>query len=384
MAGYIRLPITTDPDTLSEEALDTLATSIPGYVPRDGHLSTWMVLVWSRLLAENRSVASSVADSVFRYFGDSMVGVAPIEAVAATVPSTWTMIDTAGYTVEAGTLVGLRVAGDVLIPFEVVTTFTIAPGASATAAGAVTLRALEAGTKNNGIAAGEAELIDALAFVQSVTTTAATSGGVNAEADDDYLARLRSELQLMSPRPIRAVDFPILARRVANVHRALAIDNYNPADGTFNNERMVTVAVVDADGNPLSTATKDEVDALLEAERELNFIVHVIDPTYTTVNIAFTITTRPEYVATEVLAEAIAAVQNFISPAVWGGGDEVPPVWRTTEGVVRYLEVASAIYRVPGVDDVTALTLNGASADVNLTGVAPLPAANSTVTGTLA
>jgi hypothetical protein len=53
---------------------------------------------------------------------------------------------------------------------------------------------------------------------------------------------------------------------------------------------------------------------------------------------------------------------------------------------VRYLEVATVINNVDGVDHITDLTLNGGTADVPLDGVAPLPAsvdAGTTISGTV-
>lgn len=449
--AYIPLPLNTNPDDLAAEAFDYLIANVPGWLPADGHLETWMTLVWARMQATTRDVTVRTATDIFRYYGEFMIGLTPIAAEFAVVPSTWTMIDTSGYTVPAGTLVGLRVAGDELILFEVVTDFTVPPGSLGTAVGAVQLRALDEGVGSNGIPAGPAELVDSLAFVDTVTTTAVTAGGIDAETDGDYLNRLVQELRLLTPRPILPDDFPVLARRVAGVHRAIAIDNYSPgrtvtdasrtsdsptltsataaftaddvgrsvtgvgipggttiltvtnattiqmsanatstatgATVTFgartNMERAVTVAVVDADGAPLDQATRDEVKNLLESEREINFRVEVISPTYTVVNIAYTITVDTGYEPGAVVAAVDAAVEGFISPANWGGGDENPPVWRTAEDVVRYLEVAAVIYSVNGVRALSSLTLNGAQVDVPLTGVAPLPDAASTVTGSI-
>jgi hypothetical protein len=57
-------------------------------------------------------------------------------------------------------------------------------------------------------------------------------------------------------------------------------------------------------------------------------------------------------------------------------------VWRY-KPTVRYLDLVGAIARTPGVAELTAVTLNDATADVTLAGAAPLPAANPTVTGTV-
>lgn len=372
MTGYIDVPLETDPDALAASALDYLAAAIPGWTPYDGHLEVWQIEAVARMVAEARDVGSTVPTSIFRYFGTSLIGLPSIDDAAATVSSTWTMVDSQGYTVDAGTVVAFRLAGDVLVPFEVVNTFTVSPGNTATLAGQVLLRAVEVGTVGNG-RTGAMELVDALAFVASVVATTVSSGGVDAESDEAYLGRLAYELELLTPRPILARDFAVLARRTPGVHRAFAIDNYNPSNGTTNNERMVAVAVVDEAGANVSAGTKAAVDALLQSYREVNFVVHVMDPTRTTVNVSTTFKPLAGYEIPALEDAVEAAIADFLDPGKFGGGDLDPPEWRTTATVVRYLEVASLVDRVPGVDYVASLTLNGGTSDVVLAGVAPLP-----------
>ena len=121
----------------------------------------------------------------------------------------------------------------------------------------------------------------------------------------------------MTPRPILPQDFAVLARDIAGVERATAIDGYNPADQTTNNERMVTVAVVDADGEALNATIKQQVDDYLESLREVNFIVHVVDPNYTTIDVTFNVKAIPGYTASELEAATEAAIANYLSPANW-------------------------------------------------------------------
>lgn len=370
MAGYIGIPIETDPDVLTDQALDTLIANVPGFNPKEAHLEVQQLEIAGRMHAETRTVARDVPDTIFQYFGESLVNVIPVQAAHATALTTWTMVDNAGYTIDEGTLVAYRVTGDRLVTFETTEARTVAPGS--TTAIEVPIRALEPGAAANGLGPAGLELIDSLAFVTGVAAIAATSGGVDAEADDAYLGRLRDEMRLLTPRFVLAEDAAVLARRISGVHRALGIDNYNPADGTTNNEKMVAVAVVDVNGAALSAAVKAEVDAYLQDMREVNFIVHVIDPSYTGITVDFTVVALPGYDLGDLGDRARAAVRSYLSPAVWAGGGDTPPTWRT-DNVVRYLEVAEVLNRVDGVHYVRALTINGASADVALAGVAPLP-----------
>jgi uncharacterized phage protein gp47/JayE len=480
MAGYIGVPFETDPDVLVAEALDSLIANVPGFDPKEAHLEVWVLEVAARMNAETRNVGRLVPDSIFRYFGESLVSVVPVEAVSATALSLWTLQDDAGYTIEEGTLLAYRVTGDQLVAFVTAEVRVVPPG---TSTASVPIRASDVGTAANGIGTAGLELVDALAFVTSVAADDVTSGGVDAETDAAYLSRLRDEMRLLTPRFVLAEDAAVLARRIVGVQRALGIDNYDPGTdeiqrvtvtdatgGTFTvtfegqttgalgweasaseiqaeleglsnvevgevaaaggplgtaavdvtftaglgvsdrtemtatssltgggaavtlatptegaaastgNEKMVTVAVVGADGLPLSQEIKDEVAAYLQTLREVNFIIHVIDPTYTEVAVTFTVVAESGYDLVDLDTRTEAAVNAYLSAAIWAGGGESPPTWRATDSVVRYLEIAEILNRVEGVDYVSALAVNGDTVNVSLTGVAPLPTVGS-VTG---
>jgi uncharacterized phage protein gp47/JayE len=442
--SYIEPPWETDPDVLIADALDYLTAAIPGWVPHEGNIEVWLIEALGNMVAVARDVGSAVPKSIFRYYGQSLISLPAVEAASATVPTTWTAIDNAGYTIEAGTVVGFQRTGDVVEPFEVVETVVIAPGSLTTAAGEVEVRALNEGADANGLG-GALMAIDSLAWVNTITAVGTSAGGADAETDDEYLDRLAAELQLLSPRPILPPDFAVLARRVAGVHRAVAIDNYEPPEAVPNvtrvnanpgltaalaafvpedegrtlagtgipggatilayvsptqvtmsanatsggvdtvtmgeridQERMVAVGAVDEDGNVVPAGVKTAIKSLLESEREVNFIVHVISPTYTAINVDFTVTIREGYDTADVLTRAEEAVEAYLDPALFAGGAETPPVWRL-ETTIRHLELAHVLYLVGGVDDVTALTINGVAADLVLPGRLPLPTAGAIV-----
>lgn len=379
--GYIDVPIVTDPDQLMADALDEMAAAFPGWVPREGHLEVQLIEVVARIASIQADVASRIPKSVFRYFGKNLVGLPPVDAAYATVQSTWVMVDTQGYTVPAGTVVAFSVAGDELVPFVTLEDFVVSPGGTTTAAGSVALQATEPGSDANGLT-GSMQLVDALAYVSSITATTTSSGGVDAETDDEYLARLAAELELLAPRPILPQDFAVLARRVTGVHRAVAIDGYDPTGPTTDNERMVTIVAVDEDGAAVSGGVQTEIETYLESLREINFVVHTDDPTYTAITVVTTVKMVAGYTASDVEDRIEAAVLAYLSPAYWGGGTETPPAWNSGTDVVRYLEIASIINAVDGVDYITTLTVNGGTSNVTMTGIAPLPDPASTCTAT--
>jgi hypothetical protein len=379
MPEYIDPPIITEPDDLAQEAFAYIEDAMPGWLPAPGNLETWLIESIAQLASELTDVASAVPASIFRYFGATVLGLPPHPAQSATATTTWIARDDAGYTIDPGTLVGIPAAGDELVPFEVMEEFVIAPGGTTIAD--VIIVAAEPGVEANGLSEPP-EVIDPLDWVVSVALDAPTAGGVDAEDDDDYLNRLRELLTLLAPRPILPNDFAVMARTVPGVDRSTAIDLYNADTGDVDEPRCVTVVVADEFGEPVGQAVRDQVDALLQAEREVNFLVFVIDPTYTDVAVDFEITVYPTFDPDATLATAIQAVNDYVSPSSFGQvpyGDQ--PVW-LSDSKVRYLEVAEVLNRAEGVWYVAALELNGGTTDVTLTGVGALPRAGN-ITGTV-
>jgi hypothetical protein len=385
MPDYIAPGIETDPDVIAQLAFDRLGALIPGWEPSETDLVTILLETVSRMAAENRDLASEVPTAIFRYYGATVIDLPPVDEQEATGESTWTMIDNAGYTIEAGTVVNIPAAGDELLAFETDIDVVIPPGQTSTAAGEVTLTALVAGEEANGLT-GTPELQDALDFVATITLTQPTSGGVDAEADSDYLNRLAERLKLLSPRPIVEEDFAILARDIPGVWRATAVDGYNPDNATFNNERMVAVASIDEAGNAVGSTIEAEVDAYLQALREANFIVNTFDPTYTAIGVTFAGVAVKGADPEDVETRAEAAVAEYLSPANWGKvsratatEDEADRTW-VNQTQVRQFEVVALLNNIQGMDYLTSVTLSGGTAsgsDRILAGVAALPTAGA-------
>lgn len=479
MSTYIDVPVVTDPDTLAQDAYDFIQAQIPGWVPNAGNLDTWVIEAIARMAAETSTVASSVPASIFRYFGQ-LVGITPINATPASTTATFTTVDTAGYTIPAGTVVAIAGADGSSVPF-VLTADLVIPNGQSTGIGS--LVALNPGDSGSGLggATVPATLITTIAAIASVTLNAATVGGLDAETDSAYLNRLVGELRLLTPRPILPNDFAVLARNVAGVGRALGIDGYQPTTnevqqlaivatgGTFtltfgghttgtiawnasaatvqtalaalssigagnvscssgplpgspvlitfigalggadqaaitgsatgltgtgkavtittlvtggpasvDNERTISVALLDANGNTVSNTVKGEVQALLDGLREVNFVVNVIDPTFTQVDVSFTVSVLTGFDGPSTVAAVSAAITNFLTPANWGRSPNGDSTTWINNSSVRLLDLAAVIKSVPGVAFITELDLaiHGATlepADVPLAGIAPVP-----------
>jgi len=306
--------------------------------------------------------------------------VPPLTGSPAQGTTTWVMNDPAGYTIPVGTNVGIRDSTGTMQTFQTTADVTIPPGQSATAAGAVVVSALEIGAANNNLGGTNVPitLIDVLDYVQSVTLVSPTTGGTDAELDADYLARLSSRMQRLSQRPILPADFAAMTLDAdPSIARAVAIDGYNPADQTYNNQRMVAIAAIDANGNAVSSTVKTKIDTLLQANREINFIVNVIDPKYTTINVVVTYHVAVGFDTSATDTAITAALNNYFNPANWGKDPTIAQgstsnSWVETPNIY-YNEVIAVVSSVTGVDHVTALTLNTGTTDIVMATPAALP-----------
>jgi hypothetical protein len=120
----------------------------------------------------------------------------------------------------------------------------------------------------------------------------------------------------------------------------------------------------------------------LSAAREVNFLVGVIDPTYSLIDVTVTVKALPNWDPSLVSNSVQVALGSWLNPATWGTlPDDNPQDWTNTP-ILRYLELAQAISNAPGVNYIVSMTfaIHGqtmASSDITLPGVAPLPQAGT-------
>jgi hypothetical protein len=225
MTAYLRIPLPTEPaDVLSDQVTD-LQTRVPGWVGQPGNLDQSLLEVVAFTLATLLDVAGSVQDTIFRELLASLFGILPDDATFATVDSTWTMKDSAGYSIPAATEVKVATAGDTAIGFEVVNTVTVSPGSTITATGGVQLRALVAGSSGSGLS-GTASMVTPIEGPTVVTLVGVSVGGRDAEEDAAFLDRGRKRLQRLTFGLVLPADVEQAILEIDGVSRVLVIDNY--------------------------------------------------------------------------------------------------------------------------------------------------------------
>jgi len=181
--------------------------------------------------------------------------------------------------------------------------------------------------------------------------------------------RLADRLQLQTTTLVTGHDFELMALQVPGVGRATAM---------VNQARQVTVALTDEAGEAITGGTgpgsiKGTVLDLFDDYRQVNTTYSVIDPTYTTINVTATVVSLPDYEPAAIDTACEGAIADWLSPLNWGRprGVEGPTDDWLNDTVVRYSELLRVLAQ-PGVRYVQSATLNGGTADINLTGTAPL------------
>lgn len=367
--AFLVFPYSDTPDAVTARVLDGMRAALPGWVPTEGAPEVALAEEIGREVADVRELATNVSEAVVRNLGSTLYGVAPLPGVAATQTVTLTLTRP-GVTVPAGlTFVGRTSDG---LEVALATTADLTAPAAVSAL-QTTLSATTVGTYANGVPTGALVPATSSDTVVSAVATTISSGGVDPESDASYLDRLVQTLSTLTRTPVLPADFATRARDVTGVTRALALDLYDPATGTTNNARTITLVPLDAAGLPVPAVTAAAVRDLLDGLREVNFQVFTTTPTYTPVQITFSAVAKagsdPDTVRAAIIANALA----LLSPATWGGGDASPPVWTSTNTVRRNL-LLGQLAATEGCAYLSDLTINGASTDLVLAGVAPLPA----------
>lgn len=380
MSIFVEVLTDNSATSLETEAFERLEAAFEEWAPAESGLDTWMVKAFSRIASIVRGQAAELSADAFKKFGESIVNVPPILASPASVGSTWVMVNTAGYTISAGTKLNIASSGESVVAFEVVEDVTIAPGSSETSAGQVILRAVLPGAGGNGLSAAPtaSDSTAATSAATSITLTGVTSGGVDEETEDAYLNRLTEELQLLSLSLIVADDFTKDARSVAGVWRALTLGGYE--NETANKPLDVTVFAVDVNGVALSSLKKEELLARQQDKVPSGVTVFVHDAKYTKVDVTAEVVAITGFEPSAVKASVEGLLASLLSPANWGlppQGDRLSNGWLNAT-IIYVNDLIAEIDRLNGVQRVTSVKIRKHAVgsveakDLTLEGAVPL------------
>lgn len=381
MAEFIDYPIKTDPDDLLSDFIAELRTFWPNWEPNEGSLLYRAAAALCRIIATGTDVAALVPSELFRTVGGSLFKILPNDGTQSAADTTWMMIDNAGYTIPAGTVVSIEG-----VLFETISDAVVPNGTAVITP--VAIRSIDDGaaTANLGTAGGEVRLEEGLAFVLSVTQVGPSAGGGDPETQDEYTVRLVEALSLLTIIPVLAPDLPKVARTVSGVFRATVLDNYDASTSTAGVPGHATVGLQDDAGGIVPSGVKDDVTTLLTAanRRLINAVIHVVDADYTPVDVTVNGIVYPNADIPTVEANVQAAIAAFLDSTAWGRSQDGTETSWINQPVVGLYDLAAAIDQAQGFDRITGLQvgLNGGvqvAADQNLPGVIPLPTVGAIV-----
>lgn len=241
------------------------------------------------------------------------------------------------------------------------TTETINISTSETLEADAYIEAAENGTIYNGVLADSPlDTVDYMMDVEAVSISETTRAGEDREDNDSFEERARSMLSRQTSALVYAEQFRAAALVREEVGRAFPVNNYDAATQTSKTGH-VTVAVTDNTGLPIPPAEREAILAELQSQVVASLVVHVTDPTYTTVNVSVVVEAAPGTNHAEVQAAVRAELERRLDPMRWD--------WWST---ITNLDLASWIDEVPGVARIISVPTA-----ITLTGVAPLPRAGA-------
>jgi hypothetical protein len=363
--------------------LAAMQAAYPDYTPAQGNLEVLQAQVFASWAAAVAQLCNQGASELFRQYGLQLIGLPYQQGVAAQTTVTVTAADTLGHFLPAASQLTLTQSNS-QVGFLTATPLTIPAGQQA---GTVVVIAAQTGVAFNG-ASGPAQLISQTDWVTGVSVTSPAQGGVDPEDDDHYLIRLAATLQTLAPRPITAQDYatisldfqPQAGTDQQQIGRAAAVDGYDPPTNTYGNEREVTVCVTDQLGNAVNQDTMSALQAWLVSMREINFLVNVVAPNYTTLYVSVTVAPAGGWAPQTVAANVQQAVLSYLNPQTFGLPVGVNVGWETQQQV--YLSrVEAVIQQAAGVDHIQAGSLavdvnpqpSNTTQDLLLPGAFPLP-----------
>jgi len=371
---YINIPVEFDETALYNTAVSTVQSAFPEWSPIRGSLVDIILRSCAAMAAVAAEVASNVPFNIFKAFLN-WAGEASQPAVSAEVVLRFTASDDVGHTIPALTPVGL-ISDSVTEAVAFQTGVAVDIPATYTYVDTVCTAILPGAAGNN---LNTVQRADSLTFIDDISvapSNTASHSGMDAETDDAFVNRGAQELETWSKTPILGRDFALLSREIPGVFRCAWIDNYDYPTSTADVERVVTLCPIDANGEEMTPEVRDDIAALMESMRELNFICYVVAPDANGITITADVHCQDPTALSSAESQVEDSLNQFLSPATWGtpttGRGQLVPLWMN-QPWVRFSRVMKAIEDVVDVDFVENLTINAQPQDYQMTGVFPLP-----------
>jgi hypothetical protein len=342
---FVDFPVVTTEEDLADLAIGRLQVEWPDWEPEDSDLAVIQIEALAPLAQNAAEAASNMTSAAFRAYGTKLIGEPYDLGSVAIALLTFTAIDDAGYTADAGFEVNID--GFIFTTVE----DAVIPALSSSVSGVEAHAAFETSDANDLVGDLVTPQTD-LAFVESVSLDGPTSGGADAQDDDEYQDALARQLLLQGKTLVTTRNYELMALEVAGIGRAVAVADVP--------NRSIDVTVInDTDGLAVSGPIKTALGVLYEAYRLTNWTVSIGDADYWVITANVTVKAYPGFDAAA-LGTAIESMLNeYLAPYGYGKLNqfaEADALW-INDPVIRHNKVIDLIGNIPGVDYVVDVTL---------------------------
>lgn len=295
----------------------------PSWSPNAAHIETMLFEAFSLALSGEIVAVNNIAYQVVQQLM-AYEGVYADEGARAGTRVKFTVTPSLNpVTIPAGTRLRLTLDDTVGEAVDLLTEepVTIYPE---TTVGYASAAAEFVGGSANGTPAGVLlTIIDNLPLVETAALYAPLLGGRDPETEADFAARAEAARASLASTLVRPENFQNYATRDPAVGRATVLDRYDPDQPSVVSTGHVTVAVMDSTGEPLTSEQQVTLGNSIRERSLASLAIHVLSPTYTTVNVNATIRTRPGYDPTAVTADAQDKIKEFLNPLTWDWSDTI-------------------------------------------------------------
>lgn len=354
LTGYNQLTLfDVQPSDLVDRALLDAGTKMPEWQPNDAGPAVVLMEALALVADEIIYAINRVPDAAVTTL-QQLYGITRDPGTPPTATLTFTLADSLGHVIPAGTVARLTLGDGTTIDFATNVALTISPGSTS---GTVAATGQSFTAAANGVTAGTALApVTAIAAVDNIVLGSNVTAGADPESDDDWRSRTIARFQRLNDTLVQPDQFT--AEVLATFPQVLRATSINDFNGTVTSPGHITTAVLGAAGALISGGDKTTIEDDLNDKAMVNLTPHVIDPTITDVDVTATVHIADGFDAASVQAAVEAALTSYLSTDTWP--------WSAT---VRVNKIIQIIEDVAGVDYTT---VSIPAADVPLSGAAPL------------
>jgi hypothetical protein len=388
MTVFPNAPLIPSSEQLVQRTVEQLQATYPNFKPNPASPQYRTFMAFAACCCEVMVTCFNAPEELIAWIGEVIYQVAREPAVAATATATVEAVDELGHELEAGAKIIVTPEGGTPVAFETVEAAVIAPGPETKVK--VNLRAVEAGTEGNIPGAATAEPNEPLAWIKpkGVVLTSAPVGGEEEETIEAYVQKIRELARIVKPQPILPEDFANYVRLlVPGIKRCVAVDLLELKHATptaeeiakeagseveaEDIERCVTMIPLTAEGTVPPKVTLELAYEKVKGAREATFKPFIGLPTLHPITVKVAGTFVAPYTKAVVEANIEAALKSLLNPATFGTTAGDATSWANRKNLY-FQDVATALDNVQGFGHYTTLEVNGGTATVALTGIAPL------------